>query len=59
MLRSDVATMQKALEKKGYDVGGSDGLPGYKTRRSIGQWQEKNGLTPTCYPEASMIGRLK
>jgi len=59
MLRSDVATMQKALEKKGYDVGGSDGLPGYKTRRSIGQWQEKNGMRPTCYPEASMIGKLK
>ncbi len=43
MLRSDVAAMQKALERQGYDVGGSDGLPGYKTRRSIGQWQEKNG----------------
>jgi hypothetical protein len=59
MLRSDVAAMQKALEKKGYDVGGTDGLPGYKTRRSIGQWQEKAGMKPTCYPEASMIGKLK
>jgi peptidoglycan hydrolase-like protein with peptidoglycan-binding domain len=51
--------MQKALEKKGYDVGGTDGLPGYRTRRSIGQWQEKAGMKPTCYPEASMIGKLK
>ena len=59
MLRSDVAAMQKALERQGYDVGGSDGLPGYKTRRSIGQWQVKNGEKPTCYPEASMIGKLK
>jgi lytic murein transglycosylase len=59
MLRSDVAAMQKALEKTGYDVGGTDGLPGYKTRRSIGQWQEKTGMKPTCYPEASMIGKLK
>ncbi len=59
MLRSDVATMQKALERQGYDVGGSDGLPGYKTRRSIGQWQEKNGMRPTCFPEASMKGKLK
>ncbi|QRM43540.1 lytic murein transglycosylase [Rhizobium sp. BG4] len=59
MLRSDVAAMQKALERQGYDVGGSDGLPGYKTRRSIGQWQAKNGEKPTCYPEASMIGKLK
>ncbi|MFD1723165.1 lytic murein transglycosylase [Rhizobium viscosum] len=59
MLRSDVAAMQKALERQGYDVGGSDGLPGYKTRRSIGQWQEKNGMKPTCFPEASMKSRLK
>jgi lytic murein transglycosylase len=59
MLRSDVAFMQKTLEKKGYDVGGTDGLPGYKTRRSIGQWQEKNGMKPTCYPESSMLGVLK
>lgn len=59
MLRSDVAAMQKALERQGYDVGGSDGLPGYKTRRSIGQWQEKNGMQPTCFPDASMKGKLK
>jgi lytic murein transglycosylase len=59
MLRSDVAAMQKALERQGYDVGGSDGLPGYKTRRSIGQWQAKNGMKPTCFPEASMKGKLK
>jgi len=59
MLRSDVAGMQKTLERKGYDVGGTDGLPGYKTRRSIGQWQEKSGMKPTCYPESSMLGVLK
>jgi lytic murein transglycosylase len=59
MLRSDVASMQKTLQHKGYDVGGTDGLPGYKTRRSIGQWQVKNGMKPTCYPESSMLGVLK
>ena len=59
MLRSDVAGMQKTLERKGYDVGGTDGLPGYKTRRSIGQWQEKSGMKPTCYPDSSMLGVLK
>ena len=58
MLRSDVAGMQKALEKKGYDVGGTDGLPGYKTRRSIGQWQEKAGLKPTCYPDPSLLAKI-
>jgi hypothetical protein len=34
-------------------------LPGYKTRRSIGQWQEKNGMKPTCFPEAAMKGKLR
>ena len=59
LLRSDVASMQKALEKKGYDVGGSDGLPGYKTRRAIGDWQAKNGLPSTCYPSESLKGRIR
>ena len=59
MLRSDVATMQRALEAKGYDVGGSDGLPGYKTRRALGDWQAKNGIEPTCFPEASLKAKLR
>jgi len=55
MLRSDIARLQKELEGQGYDVGGADGLPGYKTRRSIGEWQEKRGETPTCFPTARMV----
>lgn len=59
MLRSDVAAMQRKLEKQGYDVGGADGLPGYKTRRSIGDWQAKHAMAPTCYPSAAMAKALK
>lgn len=59
MYRSDVATMQRALEKLGHDVGGADGLPGFKTRRSIGRWQQKNGLKPTCFPQASLVKKLR
>ncbi|KQQ38584.1 hypothetical protein ASG19_05995 [Rhizobium sp. Leaf306] len=59
MLRSDVLAMQKALVAKGYDVGNVDGLPGFKTRRALGDWQAKNGLTPTCYPDASLKTRLR
>jgi lytic murein transglycosylase len=59
MLRSDVLAMQKALVAKGYDVGNVDGLPGYKTRRSLGDWQAKNGMSPTCYPDASLKGAIK
>ncbi len=59
LLRSDVASMQKALEKKGYDVGGADGLPGFKTRRSIGDWQNKKGLPETCFPSAELRKALR
>lgn len=59
MLRSDIAAMQRGLEKQGYDVGGVDGLPGFRTRRSIGEWQAKNGRKPTCFPDARIIDALK
>lgn len=59
MLRSDVLAMQAALVAQGYDVGKVDGLPGFKTRRSIGEWQAKNGLVPTCYPSADLKARLR
>lgn len=52
--RSDVAAMQRALVAMGHDVGGADGLAGYKTRRSIGRWQEATGQRATCFPEAVM-----
>lgn len=57
--RSDVARMQQALVKQGHDVGGVDGLPGYKTRRSIGRWQTATGQAATCFPEAAMKARLR
>ncbi|SLN38998.1 lytic murein transglycosylase [Ruegeria meonggei] len=59
LYRSDVATMQRALEQLGHDVGGADGLPGYKTRRSIGRWQQASGRAPTCFPEVGMKSALK
>ncbi len=59
LYRSDIARMQQALVQQGHDVGGVDGLPGYKTRRSIGRWQEATGRPPTCFPEAGMKSRLK
>lgn len=55
MYRSDIARMQRALEHMGHDVGGADGLPGFRTRRSIGRWQAENGQTPTCFPTSSLL----
>ncbi|KAA3450537.1 lytic murein transglycosylase [Mesorhizobium sp. SARCC-RB16n] len=57
--RSDIAALQRALEAKGYDVGSADGLPGFKTRRSIGTWQTKNGQPATCFPDAGLVTALK
>ncbi len=59
LYRSDVAAMQRGLEKLGYDVGGADGLAGFKTRRSIGDWQAKNGMKPTCFPDANIVKALR
>jgi len=56
--RGNVMNMQNALIAQGYDVGGADGLAGFKTRRSIGHWQQKNGLKPTCFPSASLAKRF-
>lgn len=58
MYRSDIAAMQRSLERMGHDVGGADGLPGFKTRRSIGRWQEAVGRSATCFPEPRMKALL-
>jgi hypothetical protein len=42
--------MQYSLEALGHDVGGVDGLIGFKTRRSIGRWQEATEQKSTCFP---------
>ena len=57
--RRDVQEMQKRLEARGYDVGGADGLVGFKTRRSIGEWQSRAGLKPSCFPDKQLIRRIR
>jgi len=57
--RSDIADLQRALEAKGYDVGGADGLPGFKTRRSIGDWQARNGRAATCFPDSEIVSAVQ
>ena len=56
--RSDVVKIQRALEGMGHDVGGADGLAGYKTRRSIGRWQEATNRPATCFPKAGMASEF-
>lgn len=59
LYRSDVAAMQKRMQKQGYDVGKPDGLAGFKTRRSIGIWQEKNGQVATCFPDKALVKAIR
>ncbi|MGI9400163.1 MAG: lytic murein transglycosylase [Rhizobiaceae bacterium] len=59
MLRSDIAKFQRHLESLGHDVGGADGLPGFKTRRSIGKWQETKGIKSTCFPSNTLVRSVK
>ncbi|ADZ72701.1 lytic murein transglycosylase [Polymorphum gilvum] len=47
--RGAVRDLQLRLERAGHDVGGADGLIGFKTRRSIGRAQEAAGLPATCW----------
>ena len=57
--RGDVQSMQKRLERQGRDVGGADGLVGFRTRVAVGQWQTENGLRPTCFPDARLIRGIR
>ncbi|MEM9350539.1 MAG: lytic murein transglycosylase [Pseudomonadota bacterium] len=58
MTRGQVARAQRTLEAQGYDVGGADGLIGFKTRRAVGAWQAKSGRPQTCFPDAALIREL-
>jgi peptidoglycan hydrolase-like protein with peptidoglycan-binding domain len=57
--RGDIRAVQEKLVAQGYDVGGADGLVGYKTRIAIGRWQERHGLPATCLPDAALVARLR
>ena len=55
---ANVMAMQNELVAQGHDVGGVDGLVGFKTRRAIGAWQDAQGQVSTCYPTSSLISTI-
>lgn len=59
LTRGDVSRLQARLEASGYDVGGTDGLAGFKTRRSIGAFEEKSGVPARCWPTRALSDRLR
>ncbi|WP_193227556.1 type II toxin-antitoxin system ParD family antitoxin [Aureimonas psammosilenae] len=56
--RGQTARLQEKLIAKGYDVGGADGFPGFKTRRSIGEAERTLGMPETCWPNAALASKL-
>ena len=59
LYQSDVLNLQTKLQSQGYDIGKADGFAGFKTRRSIGLWQQKHGQTPTCFPSRSLNADIR
>lgn len=57
--RADVREMQLALEAQDHDVGGADGLVGFKTRIAVGLWQAQAGQKVTCFPDAKMVSTVR
>ncbi|MBS1302559.1 lytic murein transglycosylase [Loktanella sp. SALINAS62] len=58
LTRGAVAAMQTSLQRMGMDTGGADGLAGFRTRRSIGAWQQATGQAPTCFPDRAIVRAL-
>ena len=56
--RAEVQAMQKRLEKLGHDVGGADGLIGFKTRIAVGREQVRAGRPATCFPDRAFMAGL-
>lgn len=53
------AEVQKALLKKGYDIGSADGVIGPKTRGALIDWQAKAGLLPDGHAGGNLLRALK
>ncbi|GGE09845.1 membrane protein [Aureimonas endophytica] len=57
--RGEIARLQERLQAKGYDVGGADGFPGFKTRRTIGTVEASLGLPESCWPSSALAAKLR
>jgi lytic murein transglycosylase len=51
--------LQQILEKRGYDIGRTDGILGLKSRSAVREMQIKFGLPADSWPTAELLGRLR
>jgi lytic murein transglycosylase len=51
--------LQQILEKRGFDIGRTDGILGLKSRTAVRETQIKLGLPADSWPTAELLGRLR
>lgn len=56
--KEDWRLLQKALAVRGFDPGPVDGVPGYRTRGAVIDWQEANGFRATGVPNGEQVRQL-
>ena len=59
LTRGDTLDMQKRLVKRGYNVGGVDGLIGFRSRVAAGEYSKSQNLKPTCYPGKALVKHIR
>jgi lytic murein transglycosylase len=55
----DIKRLQELLARRGYDVGGIDGMMGAKTRAAVKAVQLELGLPADSYPTPELVARLQ
>lgn len=55
---SQMKSLQRKLNKRGYDVGKIDGILGAKTRAAVQAEQARLGLPADAWPTKSLLGKL-
>jgi peptidoglycan hydrolase-like protein with peptidoglycan-binding domain len=51
--------LQRALEKRGYDVGKIDGILGANTRKAVQTEQARLGLPTDAWPTPALLAKLE
>ena len=58
LTRSQLIALQTALNQRGFNAGGADGMMGPATREGIRRFQRSVGLPADGYPELDLLRRL-
>jgi membrane-bound lytic murein transglycosylase B len=58
LTRSQLIALQTALNQRGFNAGGADGMMGPATREGIRRYQRSLGLPADGYPELDLLRRL-